>query len=222
MDAAVRARKAGRRAVRDVTPDSLRERIHSLLDDSAMVPGVLTLASVRAVEGADTGASGVEDRAAGVQLIYEGLGLTRALADESPWDREPPYTDSNIDIIAADVMVARGFSLLAHTEAADKAVETVESFGRDQTDGQQGRESPPHALEADVFELAVLAGTTTFGVEPSDSLRAYTAELAAAVGEDRPEPPEALSEEVAQAMADVPTPRKFGGADEVRPSATDP
>lgn len=192
-----------------------------------MVPGVLTLTSARAVEGprADDGGiedGGVEDRAAGVQLIYEGLRLTRTLADGVPWERDPPHTDSNLDILAADVMVARGFSLLARTEAADKAVETVESFGRDQTDGQQGRAGPPHALEADVFELAVLAGTTSFGVEPSDSLLSYAEELAASLDADRPEPPESLSEAVAQAMADVPTPRRFDPADEVRPSATDP
>ena len=227
MEAAARARKAGRRAVRDVAPDPLRERIHALLDESAMVPGVLTLTSARAVEGpraedASFEDGGVEDRAAGVQLIYEGLRLTRTLAEGVPWERSPPYTDSNIDILAADVMVARGFSLLAHTEAADKAVETVESFGRDQTDGQQGRAAPPRALEADVFELAVLAGTTAFGVEPSDSLLSYAEELATSLDGDHPEPPESLPEAVAQAMSDVPTPRRFDPADEARPSATDP
>lgn len=187
-----------------------------------MVPGVLTLTSARAVEGPHAEDGGIDDRAAGVQLIYEGLRLTRTLADGLPWERDSPHTDSNIDILAADVMVARGFSLLAHTEAADKAVETVESFGRDQTDGQQGRAAPPHALEADVFELAVLAGTTAFGVDPSDSLLSYAGELATSLDGDHPKPPESLPEAVAQAMADVPTPRRLGPADEARPSVTDP
>ncbi|WP_132056780.1 DUF7114 family protein [Halorussus amylolyticus] len=223
MEAAVRARNAGRRAVRDVAPDPLRERIHALLDDSAMVPGVLALSSARAVGGPHgTDGGSIDDRAAGVQLIYEGLRLTRALAHDRPWERDLPHTDSNIGILAADVMVARGFSLLASTEAADKAVETVKSFGRDQTDGQQGRTTSPHALEADVFELAVLAGTTAFGVEPSDSLVAYAADLADSLGDDCPEPPDSLPEEVAQAMADVPSPRRLGPADEPRTSATDP
>lgn len=204
-----------------------------------MVPGALTLTSACAVEGPHADDGGIEDRAAGVQLIYEGLRLTRTLAEGVPWERDLPriddsahsnddahtgddaHTDGNLDILAADVMVARGFSLLAHTEAADKAVETVESFGRDQTDGQHGRAAPPHALEADVFELAVLAGTTAFGVEPSDSLLSYAEELATAL-DDHPEPPESLPEAVAQAMADVPTPRRFDPADEARPSATDP
>ncbi|MFC7082243.1 DUF7114 family protein [Halorussus caseinilyticus] len=225
MEAAVRARKAGRQAVRDVAPDRLRERIHALLDESAMVPGVLALTSANAVEGASatggakvtgrahdaderggTGPVGVQERAAGVQLIYEGLRLTRALADEPPWNLDPPHTDSNIDILAADVMVARGFSLLARTEAADKAVETVQSFGRDETDGQQGRPTAPHALETDVFELAVVAGTTTFGSEPSDALLSYAGELAESLDGERPEPPEPVAEAVEQAVADAPDP----------------
>jgi hypothetical protein len=275
MEAAVRARNAGRRAVRDVAPDPLRERIDALLDESAMVPGALALTAARAVESANgagsetgTGADstrtsagssggrdptdadhetldsdgetdaerdvatgttdttagpvGVEERAAGVQLIYEGLRLTRALADEPPWERDPPHTESNVDILAADVMVARGFSLLARTEAADKAVETVQSFGEDETDDQQGRPAPPHALEADVFELAVVAGTTAFGVGPADALLEYADELATSLDGDHPESPESVPEAVEQAMADAPDPRRFAPADDPRPSATDP
>jgi hypothetical protein len=232
MEAAVRARKAGRQAVRDVSPDPLRERIYGLLDESAMVPGVLALTSARAVEDAaaakppeTAGGSGtvdVEDRAAGVQLIYEGLRLTRALAGEPPWERDPPHTDSNIDILAADVMVARGFSLLARTEAADKAVETVQSFGRNETDDQQGRPTSPHALETDVFELAVLAGSTAFGASPTDSLLAYAADLAESLDGDHPEPPEPVAEAVEQAVSDAPNPRQFAPSEDPRPSATDP
>ena len=253
MEAAVRARKAGRQAVRDVSPDPLRERIGDLLDKSAMVPGVLALTSARAVEGVgpvgvaseasdgdetgatterigtvtgrtadDTGPVGVEERAAGVQLIYEGLRLTRALADDPPWEHDRPHTDSNIDILAADVMVARGFSLLARTEAADKAVETVQSFGRNETDEQQGRPTSAHALEADVFELAVLAGATAFGATPSDSLLAYAADLAESLDGDHTEPPEPVAEAVEQAVSDVPKPRQFSPAEDPRPSATDP
>ncbi|WP_128476650.1 DUF7114 family protein [Halorussus pelagicus] len=227
MEAAVRARKAGRQAVRDVSPDPLRERIGNLLDESAMVPGVLALASARAVEGAgpaptDAGPVGIEERAAGVQLIYEGLRLTRALADDPPWERDQHHTESNIDILAADVMVARGFSLLARTEAADKAVETVQSFGHDETDGQQGRTVPARALETDVFELAVVAGTTAFGANPSDALVAYAGNLAESLDGDRPEAPDSVPEAVEQAVTDAPNPQRFGSADDPQPSATDP
>jgi hypothetical protein len=198
-----------------------------------MVPGVLALTSARTVEGpkatgkpceiaGDNGAVGVEDRAAGVQLIYEGLRLTRALADEPPWNRDLSHTDSNIDILAADVMVARGFSLLARTEAADKAVETVRSFGRNETDDQQDRPTSGHALETDVFELAVVAGATAFGATPTDSLLAYAADLAESLDGNHPEPPEPVSEAVEKAVSDAPNPRQFSPAEDPQPSATDP
>ncbi|MFC4550210.1 MULTISPECIES: DUF7114 family protein [Halorussus] len=217
MEAAVRAREAGREAVRDVTPKPLRDRIHALLDESSMLPGVLTLSSARVADGEGTRSDGVANRAAGVQLIYEGLRLTRSLAVDAPWDREPPYDDANLGILAADAMVARGFYLLARTEAADKAVETVKSFGRDRTDAQAGRDAPARALEADVFELAIVAGATAVDREPPEVLLSYAADLAA---DDDPDPPEEVSEAVTEAMTDF-SPRTSLGRGP-RPSATDP
>lgn len=77
--------------------------------------------------------------AAGVQLIYEGLRLTRTLAHDEPW-LEPETaadgdaaSDGDLEILAADILVARGFYLLARTDAAGTAVRTVQSFGHDQT-----------------------------------------------------------------------------------------
>jgi hypothetical protein len=225
MEAAVQARDAGRQAVRDVAPDALRERILALLEESAMVPGLLALTSARAVErgdgtgggvgdGTESGATtptdsldasgstvGVEERAAGVQLIYEGLRLTRALADDPPWERDPPHTDSNVDVLAA---------------------ERPDGLDRDETDGQQGRATPEHALEGDVFELAVLAGTTAFGAEPAEALLSYAADLAVSIDGDQPEPSEQVPDEVEQAMADAPDPRRVSSADDPQPSATDP
>lgn len=225
MEPAVRARDAGREAVQDITPNSLRDRIHAILDDSAMVPAVLTLSSADAADGEATGqpdesftAEGVAERAAGVQLIYEGLRLTRALAAETPWEREPPHLDANVDVLAADVMVARGFYLLARTEAADKAVETVQSFGRDQTDRQQGRPGSETGLEGDVFELAVVAGTTVVGGSPPKALLAYAKALAADA-DDR-DPPEAVPDAVEEAMTGRSPDHLLGGGP--RPSATDP
>ncbi|WP_266078852.1 DUF7114 family protein [Haladaptatus caseinilyticus] len=177
MEEAVRARGAAREAIGDITPARLRDYIDELLESSGIVPGVLTLLSVRAV-GGDAGTSAVERRAAGVQLIYEGLQLTRRLAYDEPWNAEPPHTESNIAVLAADVMVSRGFSLLARTEAAGTAVQTVKAFGRNQTEG-----TTSNALETDVFELAIVAGTTATGRDRPAGTRRYAEQLAGAADE---------------------------------------
>ena len=213
MEEAVRARGAAREAIEDITPAHLRDHIDGLLESSTVVPGVVTLLSARAVEsGSYTG--DVEARAAGVQLIYEGLGLTRRLARDEPWSGERPYIDSNIAVLAADVMVSRGFSLLARTEAADTAVQTVKSFGRDQT--QQRAE---HALETDVFELAMVAGTTAAGHEVPTGIRRYAERLATSVANR--ESPEMLFDEAVDMLTKL-SGRHPNWFDETTSSATDP
>ncbi|MFB6312205.1 MAG: hypothetical protein ABEH64_13610, partial [Salinirussus sp.] len=73
---------------------------------------------------------------------------------------------ADLEILAADVMVARGFYLLARTDAAGDAVGVVRSFGRDQTARREtGDPAIDRNLEADVLELAVVAGATVAGVE---------------------------------------------------------
>ncbi|WP_313693736.1 DUF7114 family protein [Halorarum halobium] len=186
MDDAVRVRAAADGALADIEPDRLREILTGRVADAEMTPGVLTLVSARALDPAAAG-DAVAERAAGVQLIYEGLRLTRRLAHEEPWaDRDlddAGDVDADMDVLAADVFVARGFYLLARTEAAEKAVETVRAFGRDQTlrrdvaDAEE-RLALDRNLEADVFELAVVAGTDTVGAAAPAELLAYAAELA--------------------------------------------
>ncbi len=166
MDEAVRTRQAAYDAVADIEPTTLRQLLGDRLDDASMAPGALTLSSARSIDGSATAESAAE-RGAGVQLIYEGLRLTRTLAQEQPWaTREPSdHTEPNLEILAADVLVSRGFYLLARTEASDKAVETVRAFGRDQT-LRRSAEDPDAAaaldrsLERNIFELAVIAGAT--------------------------------------------------------------
>ena len=154
---------------------------------------------------------GVAERGAGVLLIYAGLRLTRSLAQDPPWERatltdgagrpadadavDPTarpedvpghdaedLTDADMAILVADILVARGFYLLARTEAAEDAVATVQAFGRDQTNRRTtGDASLDRELEADVFELAVVAGTTAIGDGgASPGLREHVAEMAAA------------------------------------------
>jgi hypothetical protein len=173
MEEAARSRRAAREAVSDVEPADLRRTIDEILADGSMAPGALTLLCASAIDDA-VGLDSLTDRAAGVQLIYEGLRLTRRLAHEEPWARTDDHTQANVEVVAADVLVSRGFYLLARTEAAEKAVETVRRFGRAQTGRQRlGPEDTEEArkldatLEADVFELAALAGTTAVGSDPA-------------------------------------------------------
>jgi hypothetical protein len=181
MDDAVRARDAAREALDDIEPDRLRVVLFDRLGDASMTPAVLTMLSARALDsGID--ADGLAERAAGVQLIYEGLRLTRTLAHGEPWvTTDENDTDADLDIIAADVLVSRGFYLLARTDAADRAVEVVRAFGRDQTlRDQKGADvaALDRNLEADIFTLAVVAGTTAVGGQAPPALLEYATELA--------------------------------------------
>ncbi|MEF8775611.1 MAG: hypothetical protein V5A43_03790 [Haloarculaceae archaeon] len=196
MEEAAAVRRAARDAVEDVEPAPLREHIEHHLAEASMVPGVLTILCVRAVDerpGDDRTRGSLADpvakRAAGVQLVYDGLRLTRRLATEEPWGQDPTVgegatgdataTDDNVAILAADVLVARGFYLLARTEAADAAVGVVRGFGRDQTlRRRRPDDGLDRNLEADVLELAVVAGATLAGGQATPGLRDYAAGLA--------------------------------------------
>jgi hypothetical protein len=180
-DAAVRG--AALDAIDDIDPDPLRDRIATQLTDGSMAPGVLTIRTVRALDdGTSTLVSSdgtlrdpVAERAAGVQLIYDGLRLTRQLAHDEPWvdgDRE----SADLAVLAADVLVSRGFYLLARTEAAEAAVGVVRAFGSDQTVRRETDDpSLDRNLEADVLELAVVAGATIGEGTASPRLREFAA-----------------------------------------------
>ena len=178
MEEAEQARTAARKAVGDIEPDGLRTVIDDHVASSSMIPGVLVILSARVAAGSATTAS-VSERAAGVQLIYEGLRVTRSLVDANPWmDTDDADPDVNLDVLAADVLVARGFRTLARTEAAGHAVQTVREFGREQT----STSSPTDAsdLESNVFELAAIAGSTAGGEDTPTALRQYVVGLVAA------------------------------------------
>ncbi|MFC6874168.1 DUF7114 family protein [Halobellus marinus] len=228
MDDAVQVREAAREAVEDIEPDRLRDVLVDRLSDAPMTPAVLALVSARAPEtGVETDTDGLAERAAGVQLIYEGLRLTRSLSHDEPWDHldELDVTgdiDADIDVLAADVFVSRGFYLLARTDAADRAVEVVRAFGRNQTLRRaEGADvdSLDRTLEADVFALAVVAGMTAVGATPSAALLDYAAELGRDCDVDgRLQPADvAFSEATAERLASL----SAGGDDRVPSSATD-
>ena len=211
MDDAARAREAARDALVDIEPEQLRAAIDERLLDAAVTPGVLSLVTARALD-ATVAADEVVDRAAGVQLIYEGLRLTRRLAHEEPWVTAATHDadiEADMEMLAADVLVSRGFSLLACTDAADAAVDVVRAFGRDQTIrdregiGAEEATALDRNLEVDALELAVVAGTTAVGGDPPEELLAYARELAADYDGEFPPPGRALPETTADRIADI-------------------
>jgi hypothetical protein len=170
MEEAAAVRRAASESVADVVPEELRRTIDEYVADGSVVPGVLTLLSARAV--ASDNPDDIAEQAAGVQLIYDGLRLTRDLAQDDPWnggDRDA----ADMAILAADVLVARGFYLLARTDAAEDAVGVVRAFGRDQTVRESA--APDRAavldgnLETDVLELAIRTGVSASGGRPDDA-----------------------------------------------------
>ena len=180
MREAARTRRAAVEATADVEPTALREYITNVLQTESMTPGAVTIACA---DGSSDDSSDLVDRAAGVQLIYDGLRLTRHLATTEPWDADSRAEgDADLRILAADILVARGFELLARTPAAQKAVETVRSFGRAQRQPETADVTAASQLEADVAELAVIAGTTLADADPDDRLRQRTRSIAEGFG----------------------------------------
>ncbi|ELY57005.1 DUF7114 family protein [Natronolimnohabitans innermongolicus] len=223
MDRADSCRRAAAEAVADVEPAELHDRIEATLADASMVPGVLTLESAAATAtdgrvGLETEADELATQAAGVQLIYEGLRLTRSLAHDEPWTSADDVDAElgDLEILAADILVARGFYLLARTDAAGKAVRTVQAFGRNQThrdelsedavsggvgDGDNrsaidrpedadGDPTDPDALDATlehhILELAVLTGAAAVDETPTQRLLTTADDLADRVGTSFP------------------------------------
>ena len=217
MDDAAWVREEAGDALADIEPAPLREALSERLADAEMTPGVLTLVSARALDP-DGGVDGVGRHAAGVQLIYEGLRLTRGLAHEEPWnaadlDAEGDI-DADLDVLTADVFVARGFYLLARTGAAEKAVDTVRAFGRDQTLRREAADGAAldRNLEADVLELAVVSGTAAVGALAPAELLTYAADLTR--DGDDPMPPErALPESAGERVAALAEERVASSAD---------
>ncbi|MEM4780897.1 MAG: hypothetical protein QXG03_04965 [Halalkalicoccus sp.] len=216
MEQAELARRGAREAVSDVEPPRLADRIDAILAAASMAPGALVpLVAQRA--DPEVGETALEERAAGVQLIYEGLRLTRRLAHEEPWADTEDQTAANVDILAADILVSRGFYLLATTDAAEKAVETIRAFGRDQTHRREpdaDRVRLDANLERDVFELAGVAGASAVDVPVPDAVLGAVATIT----RDSDGEPLASADDLFYGTALVPT-----GADGQAPaSPTDP
>ncbi len=180
MREAARTRRAAVEAIEDIDPPALQELIVGLLQEGTMAPGALTIACADAP--AESGSNSLTSRAVGVQLIYDGLRLTRDLATTEPWEQSTDASDADLRILAADILVARGFEILASTPAATKAVETVRSFGRSQRHPNSPEVTAVAQLEQDIAELAVIAGTTLDDEPHNERLRERAATAATGFG----------------------------------------
>jgi hypothetical protein len=215
MDDAVRAREAARSALDDIDPADLHAAIDDRLAEASMTPAALTLCCARAAEpDVDPASPGVVERAVGVQLIYEGLRLTRRLVAEEPWATSDGTLEGDIaadlDILAADVLVSRGFYLLATTEAAGRAVAVIRAFGRDQTRRAEGFDAE---LEADVCALAGVAGATVGGDAAPDALLDHLDAMGRGFGGRFPSTDRALDEPTRERVAAVAAGDPPAGAD---------
>lgn len=181
MDEAVRARTVAREAVDDITPRPLHELIDTRLEHAPVAPGIVTLVAAQAATQSEP-PTDLDQRTAGVQLIYDGLRLIRTLARSNAWAEPQETPDADLEILGADVLVGRGFYLLARTQAAHKAVDTVQQFGRDETNRTTGHPTSDPALESDIFELAIIAGSTATGHEHPVGTRDFAVDLAATLG----------------------------------------
>lgn len=203
MEEAEQARAAARDAVDDVTPPALHEAIDDRLGAASMAPGALVVHAAAAVPG-DADPDSVRRHAAGVQLLYEGLALTRSLVAAEPWADADLETAgdlaADLDVLAADVLVSRGFRLLARTDVTHAGVDVVREFGREQTGGE---ESSARELEAAAFELAADAGASAAGTQAPAALTRYAVGLAAEAARPLPPADEVLPETVGDVMSRV-------------------
>lgn len=182
MDETARARAAFRDGIGDVTPDALRRRLERVLESASMTPGALTVLTATTLEdGVDPEIAA--RRGAGVQMSYEGLRLSRSLIRTEPWAVDQK-DEGDMNAIAAEVLVARGFEYLAHTGVALDVVEAVRSFGRDQTRRETVGDSAglDRRLEAAFVRIAVRAGADVAIGSIPDGVDAVADELADEIG----------------------------------------
>lgn len=193
MEEASRAQDAIQELLGDAEPAPFREHVLQTLADRSPVLGVLTIRTALAADGTvsvDTAA----DRAAGVQLTYEGLSLTQQLIDDEPW---PPTEGEapDVDLVAAEVLVAKGLTRLAHTGVRERVVEIVRRFGRlnasetdsdvatdDASTSPTARADP--SLDSDFVVLAVAAGADLAVQTVPPGLVEYARDLATEIEQD--------------------------------------
>ena len=184
MDETAHARAAFSEGIGDIVPEALRARLEGVLESASMTPGALTVVTATTLDESvdpDTASR----RGAGVQMSYEGLRLSRDLIHADPWSNGD-RTDGDMNAIAAEVLVARGFEHLAHTGVAMDVVDAVRHFGRDQTlrETDDDPAELDRRLEADFVRIAVRAGADVALGSIPEPVDAVADELAAELGTD--------------------------------------
>jgi len=177
MDEVGAITEALERSLEEVEPAPFHSRVTAAVGERPLLPGVLTVRVARTIDPTvdiQTAAA----RGAGVQLCYEGLELTRSVLRNRAWE-DGEDTAYQQDLLVAEVLVSRGFYLLAQTGVVADAVAIVQRFGRTQTTlDELGHRHPEEPLEVDVLELAVNTGVdlVTDGAPPS--IRTHSGKIA--------------------------------------------
>ncbi|CCQ36380.1 uncharacterized protein Nmlp_2206 [Natronomonas moolapensis 8.8.11] len=184
MDETAHARAAFSEGIGDIVPEALRKRLEGVLESASMTPGTLTVVTATALDESvdlDTASR----RGAGVQMSYEGLRLSRDLIHTDPWSNGD-RGEGDMNAIAAEVLVARGFEYLAHTGVAMDVVDAVRHFGRDQTlrETDVAPAELDRRLEADFVRIAVRAGADVALGSIPEPVDTVADELAEELGTD--------------------------------------
>lgn len=200
------------RSLAEVEPPAFRQRLQEVLGDVTLTPAILTVRTARALEPA-LDVEACAPRGVGVQLTYEGLALTRSILRGEPWeatDRSGYY----LDLVAAALLVSRGYRYLAEAGVAEDAVEVARRFGRHQTYLQNGNADMTYSLEADFVSLAVNTGADiALGTIPP-SLTAYGESLGREIGTEPFSAPDDALVGVEERVATLVSAPELTGVDE--------
>lgn len=192
MSAFPHVSEALRQSIVDIEPQSFNAHLHEVLEDRPLTPAALTVTTGRAIDStADR--DRLTELGIGVQLGYEGLCLTRELIADESWLDSHQATEADLDVLAAEVLVARGFNILAKTNTVTDAVDIVRTFGRNRAHERDGSHRTDPSLEADIVTLAVTTGADCVLSTVPPPIASFAAGLGTRLDENpMPEPTVAL------------------------------
>jgi hypothetical protein len=198
----------------DLEPPAFQSHLRTTIGDVSLTPAVLTVRTARALEpSVDEDASAL--RGAGVQLTYEGLRLTRSILSDGPWSSSEGRTNYYLDLLAAAVLVSRGYYYLADSGVSAEAVEAARRFGRYQTYDQNGDLTDgEYSLERDFITLAVNAGADLALQTVPSSVTAYGENLARDIGTAPLAEPESALDGVEERITTLASTPEATGVDE--------